>query len=243
VNPAVRPLFNSISIRMTPAHFGVALASLLLSACAWADEPSGRPDEVVFHDDFESGLTRWQSPDPAAFRLAADGAGQVLDQFRQAQVITPHRSPFNRIVVRDVVVGSFQMDVRLKSTARDYPHRSLCLFFGCQDPAHMYYVHFGQRTDDHANNIFIVNDAPRVKISTHTTSGTPWDDQWHHARITRDVSTGEIKVYFDDLETPAMTAVDKSFTWGRLGVGSFDDTGMFDDFSVRGEATAAIDRP
>jgi hypothetical protein len=189
----------------------------------------------VFSDDFEHGAGRWRSPDPAAFRIEPLDGGHVLHQFQQANVQTPVRSPFNRLVVRDVVVGSCQLDVKFKSTARDYPHRSLVLFFGYQDPAHMYYVHFGQRTDDHANNIFIVNDAPRVKISTETTPGTPWDSEWHHGRVIRDVESGKTEVYFDDMTKPVMTAVDKTFTWGRAGIGSFDDTGMFDDVRLYGE--------
>ena len=205
------------------------------TCCSAAEPVSGARWPIVFTDDFEQGLSRWQSPDPSAFRITTEGGNHVLDQFRQSHVLTPVRSPFNRAVVRDVVVGSFQMDVKLKSTARDYPHRSLTLFFGYQDPAHLYYVHFGQQTDDHANQIFIVNDAPRVKISTRTTSGTPWNNEWHHARIIRDVSTGTIDIYFDDLQTPVMTAVDKTFTWGHVGVGSFDDTGLFDDFQLAGE--------
>ncbi len=31
-----------------------------------------------------------------------------------------------------------------------------------------------------------------------------------------------------------MTAVDKTFTWGRVGIGSFDDTGNFDNILVYG---------
>jgi hypothetical protein len=96
----------------------------------------------------------------------------------------------------------------------------------------LYYVHFGKRTDDHANQVFIVNGAPRVKISTKTTAGTPWTDEWHRARIVRDVGSGEITVYFDDLKTPIMTAVDRTFVKGRLGFGSFDDIGNFDDVKI-----------
>jgi hypothetical protein len=33
---------------------------------------------------------------------------------------------------------------------------------------------------------------------------------------------------------PILTAVDKSFTSGRIGVGSFDDTGRFDDLRLLG---------
>lgn len=215
-----------------------AIGLALLIPASWAaalgaDGESRRP--LIFSDDFENGSGRWQSPDPSAFRIEAFEGGQVLHQFRQSKVQTPVRSPFNRAVIRDVVVGSFRLDVKFRSTARDYPHRSLCLFFGYQDPAHMYYVHFGQRADDHANNIFIVNEAPRLKIATETTTGTPWDNEWHRARIIRDIDSGRIEVYFDDMTKPAMTAVDKTFTWGRIGLGSFDDTGMFDEVRLSGD--------
>ena len=120
----------------------------------------------------------------------------------------------NRLI-KDVTVGSFALDVRLQSTIKDYPHRDLCLFFGYQDPAHLYYVHLGKKMDAHANNIFIVNNKPRFKISKTTTAGTDCDDKWHHARVVRDVGSGTISVYFDDMTKPVMTAVDTTFGWGR----------------------------
>jgi len=126
------------------------------------------------------------------------------------------------------------LDVKVLSTTRDYGHRDLCLFFGYQDPAHFYYVHLGKKTDDHANQIFIVNEAARTKISTRTTPGTDWDERWHHIRVVRHAEEGTIKVYFDDLEEPVMTAKDDTFQWGRVGLGSFDDTGDFDEFVLRG---------
>jgi hypothetical protein len=110
----------------------------------------------------------------------------------------------------------------------------MCLFFGYQDPAHFYYVHLGKKTDDHANQVFIVNNAPRVKISAKTTAGTNWDDNWHQIKIVRQVGDGTIEVYYDDMKTPVMTAKDKTFTWGRIGVGSFDDTGNWDDIKLYG---------
>jgi len=207
------------------------LAGGVIQLILAADKPGNW--QVIVSETFDDGLASWQSPDPDAWRIEEFEGNKVASQFQQSKVITPVRSPFNRAVLSDVEVGSFQYDVKFRSTARDYPHRSLCLFFGVQDKAHLYYVHFGQKTDDHANQVFIVNDAPRTKISTKTTEGTPWDDQWHHARIVRDVDTGRIDVFFDDMEKPAMTAVDKTFTSGRVGIGSFDDTGYFDDITLR----------
>ena len=43
------------------------------------------------------------------------------------------------------------------------------------------------------------------------------------------------QVYFDDMERPVMRAKDKTFTWGRVGLGTFDDHGNFDEFKLRGE--------
>jgi hypothetical protein len=210
--------------------------SLVTSMASAAEPPAtvlGLP--LVFQDDFSSPDTsRWEPADQKAWKLIDQNGNQVFSQFAQSKVETPVRSPFNRCILKDVTVGDFVLDVKLQSTARDYPHRSLTLFFGYQDPAHMYYVHFGQKTDDHANQIFIVNNEPRKKISTKTTEGTPWDNEWHHARIVRKVESGAIAVYFDDLETPMMTAVDKTFAWGQVGIGSFDDTGNFDDVRVYG---------
>jgi hypothetical protein len=80
-----------------------------------------------------------------------------------------------------------------------------------------------------------VNDAPRKKISTKTTAGTPWTDGWHHVKVVRDASEGTIKVYFDDMETPAMTAQDKTFASGQVGLGTFDDTGEWDNVTIRGK--------
>lgn len=196
---------------------------------------------VVFKEDFETATTdHWEPSDSKAWKLVRQEKNQVFNQFAQSDVKTPVRSPFNRCMLKDVTVSDFQLDVDLQSTARDYPHRSLCLFFGYQDPAHMYYVHFGQKTDDHANQIFIVNDEDRTKISTKTTPGTPWDNEWHHARIVRKTAEGTIDVYFDDMTTPVMTAVDKTFLWGQVGVGSFDDTGNFDNVVLRGVKTEPV---
>jgi hypothetical protein len=198
-----------------------------------ADVPATLP--VLKEEGFDDETLRaWAATDPNAWRLEEHEGNRVLHQFQQSEVETPVRSPFNRCLLRGVIVGDFQLDVDVQSTARDYPHRSLCLFFGYQDPAHFYYVHLGQRADDHANQIFIVDNAPRTKISTKSTAGTPWDEKWHHVRIQRDTQSGSIEVYFDDMHTPVMTASDSRFQWGEVGLGSFDDTGRFDNLVLRG---------
>ena len=189
---------------------------------------------LVFRDDFARGADHWQPTDAAAWQVVDITGGRAYALTKQSNYKPAHRSPVNISLVRDVYVDDFTLDVRVRSTSREYGHRDLCLFFGYQSPTRFYYVHFGKKTDDHANQIFIVNDAARTKISTETTPGTPWDDGWHNLRITRSAATGEIAVYFDDLTKPVMRAVDKTFKWGRVGLGSFDDTGEFTNVRLHG---------
>ena len=189
----------------------------------------------VYDDDFRNGADHWQPTDESAWKIVQGRKGNVYSQHKKRSAYNPpHRSPLNMSLVKDIEVTDFEMTVRVLSTHEDYGHRDVCLFFGYQDPSHFYYVHLGKETDDHANQVFIVNAAPRVKISTMTTAGTNWDDEWHTVRVSRNAKTGVIAVYFDDMKTPIMTAIDKTFRWGRVGVGSFDDTGDWDDFRLRG---------
>ncbi len=189
---------------------------------------------LVFEDDFEKGAGRWQPSDPAAWKIVKTDKGSYYSQFAQSKIKTPHRSPFNFSLVKDLKVTDFVLEAKVLSTGKDGDHRDMCLFFGYQDPAHFYYVHMAKKADDRANQIFIVNGADRVKISTKTTKGTPWDDKWHNVKVVRTVGDGAIAVYWDDMKTPIMTATDKTFTWGQVGVGSFDDSGHWDDVKVHG---------
>lgn len=212
--------------------FLTAIAPLCLPAWATADEPS--PPKILA-EDFESGAQRWEPTDPQAWKVTEIDGNHVYSQHKKSKYNPPVRSPHNRALLKDVVVGDFVLTAKVQSTIKDYGHRDMCLFFGYQDPAHFYYVHLGKKMDDHANQIFIVNDKPRTKISTKTTDGTPWDDAWHDVKLVRDVKTGKIEVYYDDMENPVMTATDKTFIWGQVGLGSFDDTGNWDEVVLFGQ--------
>ena len=216
----------------------VVVACFLPLPMLLADEPAN--ETVRVSDDFESGMQRWQPLDEAGWRVAEVDGNQVLSQYLKASDYRPpHRSPGHIALLKDIVVGDFDLTVRVRSTHEDYGHRDMCLFFGYQDSAHFYYVHLGKRADDHANQIFIVNEAARQKISLTSTDGTPWDDEWHTVRIERRVEEGEIRIFYDNMEQPVMTASDITFAWGQVGLGSFDDTGDWDDFILEG---AAVER-
>ena len=200
----------------------LGLAALL--ACVQSEMPE------LLKEDFEAGAGRWEFTDPAAWKAE----GGTLQLHGKSKYAPPHRSPLNIALLKDVVVGDFVLEARCRSTGRDVPHRDLCLIFGYQDAGHFYYSHLGRTTDPHANQIFIVNGAPRTKISKTTTDGTPWTDEWVRVKVVRKAEEGLIEIYWNDMTTPAQTAKDTTFRWGRIGLGSFDDTGHWDDVVLRG---------
>ena len=107
------------------------------------------------------------------------------------------------------------------------------MFFNWRDPEHFYYAHIGAKPDPASGQIMIVDGAPRRPL-TKNTKPVPCDDQWHAVRLVRDMTTGRIAVYFDDLETPLMENTDMTFTSGRLGIGSFDDMNDFTQVKISG---------
>ena len=217
---------------LSPVKNPLLLLSSIFSLMTSGTAPA--EDATVLKEDFSTGASRWVPTDAKAWRVTELEGNPVYELFQQSRYEPPHRSPFNYSLLKDTPLSDFELTAKVRTTKAAYGHRDMCLIFGHQDAAHFYYVHFGEKADDHANQIFIVNHAPRVKISEASNPGTPWrENHWHTVKLVRRVSSGLIQVFFDDLNHPAMEAHDKTFATGLIGLGSFDDVGMWDDVEIR----------
>ena len=190
---------------------------------------------LLLTEDFEQGADRWETTDAGSWSLHRheDGAAYGLNR-RVSNYRPPVRSPHNIALIEGVKVASFVLQLQVKSTLDTGGHRDCCLFFNYQDPTHFYYVHLGARPDPHSGQIMIVNGAPRVAL-TKNKKRVPWDEHWHDVKLVRDVESGRIQVYFDDMDHPHMETVDKTFGRGRIGIGSFDDMNDFDNIKLYGD--------
>ena len=195
----------------------------------------GQDLPLIHEETFEdSKLENFYFTDSEAWKIT-DGA---LELHQQSEYEPPFRSPLNIAILKTPVVGSFVLEVNLKQTGREYGHRDMCLFFGINNPSNFYYVHMASVADQNAHNIFLVNDEARQNIATQTTDGIKWGKDWNKVRIERDVEKGSILVFFNNMENPIMKADDKHFPAGRIGFGSFDDTGMIDNIKIWGDKSA-----
>lgn len=210
-------------------------------------EPAKKGDDfkdykVVYEQDFsdKNAAKDFQFSDPDAWKMGKDGDEQFLELFGKSKY-KPRAgaySPLNIALMTRHKVRDFVLDLELQQTGKEYGHRDMCVFYGFGDRAKFYYTHIASKTDDRAHNVFIVNDKPRTKISHATTAGHKWSDGgWHNVRIVRDVDSGKIEVYVDDMSKPIMKATDKTFEWGYVGIGSFDDTGRVRKMKLRAPAS------
>jgi len=226
-------------------HFAFSvllLAGLLaLAACRSVPlETDGLLDDfvVLAVGDFElGGAAGWRPNDPARWRVAQDGATKVYELAAPGEP-GKFRAPTSWSVWEGHDMGSFDFSGRLRCDADPAnDKRDMCVFFHFQDPEHFYYVHFSASSDAAHNIIGLVDGADRVKINAEPAGISPaqlTDRAWHSFKVTCDAGTGEIRAYLDDMSRPVLTAFDKRLNHGLVGVGSFDDTGAFDDLKLRG---------
>lgn len=226
----------------------ILLFLMSVSLAALAAEKPNLPAgyQLLYEQTFESeaALNDFVMSDPAAWKFAKDEKGGALELNKQSQYKPAVRSPVNLALIANKVFTDFILEVDLLQTGKEYGHRDMCLYFGFQEPAKFYYAHIASAADDHAHNIFIVNEKPRSKIAIETTQGVNWGlGIWQKIRLERKGSDGTVKVFFNDMTKPIMIAHDTAFKSGYLGFGSFDDTGKIDNIRIWGPSAETKTAP
>jgi hypothetical protein len=200
-----------------------ATAGLLLAQ----GPPNPNAPALSFRDDFESeNLSAWQAPHPEDWVILSDGNNHYLHLIRPRNPGVPRR-PLQFVRLQGIRVGSFDFRVRLRREGR-----SMIIVFDYVDTLHFYYAHLSaDRGGDQSvhNGIFIVDGRARQRIAGQDAPPALPDRNWHTVRVLRDVATGSIQVFVDEQDRPLFSAVDHTFGCGQIGLGSFDETGDFDD--------------
>ncbi|HZN38021.1 MAG TPA: hypothetical protein VFD82_04415 [Planctomycetota bacterium] len=223
------------------ALLSVALA---LTSCAATSRlaPVAGPWPLVYAEDFATpdGLAGFAFTDPASWRWSDVHGRASLTLLGGSRYEPPFRSPTSIALVPDLEVADFDLEVDLLQTGRDYAHRDLCLFFGWQSPTRFYYVHLATTPDANAHNVFRVADAPRTNLAPVAARGVDWGTSWHHVRLERRAAAGTIRLFWDRAAEPILTAACTAFDWGRIGLGSFDDSGCMTSIRVWAPARRSV---
>jgi hypothetical protein len=119
--------------------------------------------------------------------------------------------------------------------------RSVIIVYAYKDPAHFDYAHISSDIKAPVHNgIFHVYGGERVRISPERPPAAfPEINRWYHVKLVQDGKTGTVDVTVDGRAVPALHAVDLSLTEGKVGIGSFDETGDFKNVKITGTPAAA----
>jgi hypothetical protein len=205
-------------------------------AAAWLGLARGSTPVIrtlEFHEDFERGdLSAWDFPFPEDWQILAEGPNHFLHMLRSRPPGVPRR-PLQFALLGGPKVGSFDFRARLRREGR-----SMIVVYGYVDTLHFNYVHLsvdrGTEQPVH-NGIFMVNGAPRIRIAGTDARPALPDRDWHNVRIVRNAKSELTEVFMDDSKRPLFSKTAPQYACGRLGIGSFDETGDFDDIHVHSD--------
>ncbi len=192
----------------------------------------------TFQDDFSSGnLDAWAFPHPEDWEILSERTLHYLHMKRNREPGVPRR-PLQFALAKLPPFGSFKLDARVRREGR-----SMIVVFGYVDTLHFYYAHLSMdrgATESVHNGIFIVNGEPRKRIAGLEAPPALPDKSWHHVRVVRDVFNGLIQVFIDEQHSPLFSVQDHTFTCGRAGLGSFDETGDFADVRIAADNVGCV---
>lgn len=115
--------------------------------------------------------------------------------------------------------------------------KSLIIVYGYQDASHYDYAHISvdnAATQNVHNGMFHVFGGERVRISSLEGPGSLPVQDWTPVKLVFDGESGHTYVEVNGKRNPSLDAYDLSLRWGRVGLGSFDETGDFRNVKVTG---------
>lgn len=117
--------------------------------------------------------------------------------------------------------------------------RSLILVYAYQDEGHFNYAHISSDAalkENMHNGMFHIFKGERVRMSPLDGPPSLPTQDWIPVKLVFDGATGRCYVEVNGKRNPSLEGVDLSLRWGRVGFGSFDETGSFRKIRISGVA-------
>lgn len=175
----------------------------------------------------------WDQPVQGKYAVVQEEGVEVLKMTEGGPRDPVPRRPGAYIVAQSKPFKKVTIDLEMKPDGR-----SLIIVYGWQDVAHYNYAHISSDTAAKQivhNGMFHVYGNERVRISSKEGPYSLPEPKWTKVRFVHDGATGKAWVEVDGRKNPSLVAYDLSLTEGRVGFGSFNETGSFRNVRIRGE--------
>jgi|SRR5208283_5047074 len=177
---------------------------------------------------------RWLVQQAADWEVEQTPEGEVLNlNVPRPQEANP-RAPIQYALLEQEPAGCFTLNVEVRGFAAS---TSLIVVYAWRDPLHFDYVHLSTdaaRKQPVHNGVFHVYGGDRVRISRDDGPASLSDAlHWTRVRIVYDASKGLVETWIDGRKHPSLRGADLSLGAGRVGLGSFFNTGSFRKFELQ----------
>jgi hypothetical protein len=174
----------------------------------------------------------WTVPNAQDWKVSEDNGQPMLQLLVGREPLPGPRRPNQFALLDAPPISKLTLEADVRPTKR-----SLMIVYAYQDPAHFDYVHFSTDTASKQpvhNGVFHVFGGERVRISpTEGPGAFSRINKWFHLKVEWNGVTGEIQGFIDGAPVPALHAVDLSLKQGKIGLGSFDETGDFKSVTAK----------
>ncbi len=199
--------------------------------------------EVRLAVDFEDkDLSAWSLPSPDHWTIASEGASEGASEsgnrflrLWKPGLIGEPRRPLTYALRQDLCVSDFDLRVKVRRAGK-----SMLITFGYQDTLHFYYAHLSADSGEHQvhNGLFKVDGGERFRIAGQGSPPALPDLKWQQIRVVRNAASGLMELWVGQDSKPRFRHIDGAFRFGRIGLGSFNETGDFDDLVLTGRPSS-----
>ena len=173
----------------------------------------------------------WEVPDASHWRVEKVDGHEVLRQVTNPMKDPSPRRPVYHAVARTKAFKKVTIECEMQRVGK-----SMVVLYAWRDAAHFNYVHLSSDSAEKQivhNGVFHVYGGERVRISRALGPGTLPAENWIRVKVVHDGSRVYAEV--DGKRNPSLEGLDLSLTAGRVGLGSFFETGAFRKVVIVGE--------
>lgn len=126
----------------------------------------------------------------------------------------------------ETLAANFAISVNATVSPTESSWDDFSVIFNYQDPNNYYFTSFNENSNDQTNGLFKVENGNLTKLASFSDNIAPGTS--YNIKVER--SGDRIEIYRDG--NLQLTATDSSFSSGKAGVGSRNNSATFDNFSI-----------
>jgi hypothetical protein len=190
---------------------------------------------IQYSQDFsgKGALQDFSFSDPGYWQVAGNKSNYYLEFSEKPGYPDSTGHPDMLAVISTEMYSDFIMELDIMQAGEDEADRGICIIYGFRDPSNYYYIRLASKVGADTHRVFLVRKKVLTEISARTSPGNTLEkNKWNRVKVIRNILEKTIKVYLNDMTSPALTAKDRTLIMGYIGFGTAGAMGKIDNVSI-----------